>query len=179
MAYYNYIGAIGYIIVAFGMFSNDDLKTKKLVITACLFNALYFYLQGLFGSASIAALTAIRIFVSLFDVTRQAVWFFIFASVSAPLIVPGSDHISIISGLLGTIAVYWFQGIAMRSLMLTGTAFWIINNGFEGAWIGFFGEIFVFVVGFSRIIMMHRARLGDHHPDVICAHTCDQEKMNR
>jgi hypothetical protein len=156
---YNYFGIIGYLIVALGMFSDDDRTTKKLVVTACLFNSGYFALQGLFISSSVALLTAIRIWTSLYESAKNAAWLFILITIAIPVYVPSTDYVAMIPSLLGVIAVYWLSGIAMRSVMLTGTGFWVLNNYLEGAWVGFFGEMFVLVVGLTRLaIMVNRRR---------------------
>lgn len=158
MAIYNLLGILGYLLVAIGVFNKDDLITKKLIIAACIVNSGYFFLQDLFVSSAVVLLTATRIYISLKERPHYVGWIFILLTLGTPLYAPSTDYIAMIPSLLGVIAVYWFQGIAMRSIMLTGTAFWVINNYIEGAWIGFFGEIFVLTVGLSRLALMIRER---------------------
>lgn len=154
MDIYNYIGFIGYFIVALAVFNKNDQVTKRLLIAACLFNATYFGFQELYISSGMNLVAALRIFLSLFYVTRKAAWLFIGIAIATPFVVPSTDYIAVIPAIMGTIAVYWLKGIPMRMVLLTGTCFWMLNNYIEGAWIGFFGEMFALTVGISRLVMM-------------------------
>ena len=158
MEFYNYFGIVGYFIVAIGFFNKDDKITKKLIITACLFNSGYFLLQSLFISALVILLTALRIYVSLKKRPQWIGFVFIAITLLIPIYSPSTDYIATIPAVLGVIAVYWFQGISMRLILLTATFFWIINNYIAGAWIGFYGELFVLTMGLTRLLMMFKEK---------------------
>ena len=133
------------------MTKSNDKTTKHLIIAACFVNFFYFSLQGLFISAGSAALTGLRIWISINHKSKLWALAFILIAIISPLLLPSTDYIAAIPSIIGIIAVFWFQGFWMRVLILTGTSFWILNNYLEGAWIGFFGELFVLIVGVIKL----------------------------
>jgi hypothetical protein len=78
--------------------------------------------------------------------------FFISLAVAAPFYLESVDYISAITGITGTIAVFWLKGIWMRTFIILTSFVWVINNYFYGAYMAFFGELLVFSMGILKIL---------------------------
>lgn len=166
MGYYDLFGLVGYTIIAFAMSSKNDVTTKKLIITACLVNSFYFSFQELYISAGVAVITGIRIWLSLYEHGKKTAWLFILITFTIPVFSPSTDYIAIIPSMLGIIAVFWLKGFLMRFVMLTGTAFWVLNNYIEEAWVGFAGEFVVLTVGIIRLFFWTKQPKRDNLPKI-------------
>lgn len=145
-------GVLGYALAAFGFFVSDDQRTKLFLVFACASNMMYFALNDMLISASIVALTGVRMGVSMIFRHWTVGVFFIFVAATTPLLVNSNDWISIIPGITGTIAAYWLTGTRMRVMFMVGAAAWVVNNAIAGAWIGVAGEILLIAAGISGLM---------------------------
>lgn len=149
---YYYFGVIGYALAASGFFSSNDQKTKLLLVLACLSNCLYFGFNEMYISASIVALTGLRIGMSMYTRHYLIGVFFLMTTIMTPLFVSSNDWISILPGITGTIAAFWMTGRSMRVMLIVGSSLWIINNALAGAWVGVIGESILVLAGVLGLI---------------------------
>jgi len=149
---YHFLAAIAYFFVISGILINDDILTKKLIIVACIFNAFYFHFLGLHISSAMIILTGIRILTSIHTKHFLAGLFFISLAIATPFYLESVDYISALTGITGTVAVFWLKGIWMRTLIILTSFIWVVNNYFYGAHVAFFGELLVFSMGILKIL---------------------------
>lgn len=148
-------GVLGYGLVAWGMSQHSDVRVKTAIISACLINSLYFYALGMWISAAVVILTAIRITISLkFRQSYVAIPFLLMAA-AMPFVLPSGDILSALAGILGTVAVFWGKGLWLKRILLMASATWILNNALSGAWIGVIGESIILMFGL-RYLWRHR-----------------------
>lgn len=145
-------GVLGYALAAFGFFVSDDQRTKLFLVFACACNMMYFAFNGMYISASVVALTGIRMGVSMIFRHWAVGILFIVVAISTPWLVNSDDWISVIPGVTGTIAAYWLSGARMRILFMIGSAVWVINNALSGAWVGVAGELLLIGAGISGLL---------------------------
>lgn len=150
-----WVGILGYGLVAWGMGQASDARLKTAVIAACLINALYFYALGMLISSTVVLLTAIRITVSLRYRHPMVGIPFLIGAASMPWWLPSGDVLAALAGVLGTIAVFWAQGLWLKRILLMGTVTWLVNNALSGAWIGVIGEAVILCFGL-RYLWRHR-----------------------
>lgn len=149
---YHFLAAIAYFFVISGILINDDILTKKLIIVACILNAFYFYFLGLHISSSMMILTGFRIFISIYTKNFIISLFFICVAIITPYFLKTIDYISALTGITGTIAVFWLKGIWMRALIILTSFIWVVNNYYYGAYMAFVGEALVFSFGILKLL---------------------------
>lgn len=153
-------GIIGYALVAWGMSQGSDIRVKSSIITACLVNSLYFYALGMWISSVVVILTAIRITVSMRFRHPVVALPFVALSLLLPFWLPSGDVLAAIAGVIGTVAVFWANGLWLKRILLFASATWVLNNALSGAWIGVVGECIILMFGF-RFLWRHRKRKPD------------------
>jgi hypothetical protein len=142
-----WIGIVGYALVALGMIQHSDIRVKSFIIAACFVNSLYFLALGMWISAAVVVLTAFRIGVSMKFRHPVVAVPFVLLSALLPFCLPSGDVLAAIAGVIGAVAVFWAKGLWLKRILLLASATWILNNALSGAWIGVAGESFVFVLG--------------------------------
>ena len=149
-----FIGFLSFLILGWGLFHKNDIHTKYLIVISCLIGGLYFTLLGLYISALMMVFSSVRIITSIYTRSTFVGIFFILFSASTPFWIESVDWIAALTGVTGTIGLFWCTRQYFRFVLLVTTFIWIVNAFVYGAWVAFIGECFVFTVGLIRLIIM-------------------------
>ena len=97
---------------------------------SCVFNSAHFFVLDRPGAAAVTLLTALRFIVAVFTVDRRAMYFFLFASVTAFFLTfhNSLSYLALFATLLGTYASFLSSDRRMRILIMIGTSTWLIHN---------------------------------------------------
>jgi hypothetical protein len=69
----------------------------------------------------------------------------------------GAGWLPVVSGVLGSVAVFTLRGVRMRLLLLASTSLWIVNNVLSGSIGGTLLESFIAVASLYTLVQMLRA----------------------
>ncbi len=156
----------GYLAFAFGLAcfaQTDDRRFKVFMALECAAYALHF---ALLGQATAVASTLLSLGRSLAALHAPVAWRpaaglgFIAANLVAGawLYAGPLSLLPIAASVMGTTALFFLQGVAMRALMLVGTALWLVNNLLVGSVGGSLLEACLLLANGLTIARMLRAR---------------------
>lgn len=151
-------GYLAFVLGVGSFLQTDDRRFKLFMAGECLAYIVHFALLGHPTAVASASMSTVR---SLLSLRTRSKW--VAAAVVAANLLFGlavarqaSDWLPLLASCLGTLALFLLQGIAMRLLMLCGTALWIANNVLAGSIGGSALELVVAVVNLSTILRLQR-----------------------
>lgn len=154
------VGYAAFVLGVGSFLQTDDRRFKLFMAAECIAYVLHFWLLGNPTAVASSVISTVRSVLALYT---RSVW--VAAAVVAANIGFGlaiaerpADWLPLAASCLGTIALFLLQGIAMRLLMLCGTALWIANNVIVGSIGGTALEIVIAAVNVVTIVRMARAR---------------------
>lgn len=128
----------GYAAFAFGLAcfaQTDDLRFKVLMALECAAYALHFAMLGE-HTAMASALLSLGRSLAAIRFRRPAVGLLFMALNVAAAVGWYAGPLSLLptaASIIGTAALFFLKGVAMRVLMLCGTALWLVNNLLVGS----------------------------------------------
>jgi Bacterial inner membrane protein len=128
----------GYAAFAFGILcfaQTDDRRFKIYMALECAAYVLHFALLGQHTAVASTTVSLLRSVASL-KARRPAVGLFFVAlslALGAWLYKGWVSLLPIAASCIGTTALFFFQGLRMRLLMLVGTLLWLVNNLLVGS----------------------------------------------
>jgi len=131
----------GYLAFGFGLAcfaQTDDRRFKVFMALECAAYALHF---ALMGQATAVASTLLSLGRSLAALHAPVAWrpaaglgFIALNGVAGVWLYAGPlSLLPIAASIIGTTALFFLQGVAMRALMLVGTGLWLVNNLLVGS----------------------------------------------
>lgn len=153
-------GYLAFVLGVLSFLQKDDRKLKATVGLQALTYALHFTLLGVYAAAVASLVTVTRAFVSLrtrspyvavglLCVTFVLGLFF----AKTPL-----GWLPIVASSCGTVAFFFFEGIAMRGVLLLSTLCWLTNNFLAGSIGGTLLELFIGAANGSTCYRLLRDR---------------------
>jgi hypothetical protein len=155
----------GYLAFGFGLAcfaQTDDRRFKVFMALECAAYALHF---ALLGQATAVASMLLSLGRSLAALHAPVAWRpaaglgFIAANLVAGawLYAGPLSLLPIAASVIGTTALFFLQGVAMRVLMLLGTALWLVNNLLVGSVGGSLLEACLLLANGLTIVRLLRA----------------------
>jgi len=157
---------MGYVAAAIGIFSflqKDDRKLRTTIAAQSLSYAVHFLLLGSIAASASALVSSARAFISLHTrSTRVAVGILAINVTLGFLTADGLiGWLPVVGSCIGTIAFFWFEGIAMRLVLLSSTACWLANAIVVGSIGGTLLELFIGVVNASTCYRIWQAERAE------------------
>lgn len=155
----------GYVAATLGVFSflqKDDRKLRSTIGVQSLSYAVHFLLLGSSAASAAALVSSARTFASLHTRSTRIAVAMLAINVALGFVTADGPvgWLPVVGSCIGTIAFFWFEGIAMRLVLLSSTACWLTNNVLVGSIGGTLLELFIGVVNAStcyRIWQTERA----------------------
>lgn len=152
----------GYIAAAIGVFSflqKDDRKLRATIGVQSLSYAVHFLLLGSTAASAAALVSSARTFTSLHTRSTRVALAILALNVALGFFTVQSPvgWLPVVGSCIGTIAFFWFEGIAMRFVLLSSTACWLTNNVMVGSIGGTLLELFIGVVNASTCFRIWQA----------------------
>lgn len=158
------VGYLAFVLGVTAFAQRIDGRLKFLVASECVVYTVHFYLLGNSAAAISAAISAVRMFVSLKTRAPALAIFFLAANLILGLALATSwtACFAIAAGCSGTVAVFYLRGIGMRALLLGATLCWLTNNILSGSIGGTMLESIIAAVNTATMFRLWRAgRLTD------------------
>lgn len=153
------VGYLAFILGVVAFAQRIDWKLKTLIAVECLAYTGHFALLGNGAAASSAALSAVRMFVSLKTRSPYLAVLFLVANIGFGVWLAHSwtAAFSIAAGCLGTVAAFFCTGLRLRGLLFIATLCWLTNNILSGSIGGTLLESIIAVVNGSTMWRLWRA----------------------
>ena len=142
-------GYLAFVLGGLWFLQKVDRRLKATIgLQACTY-ALHFTLLGVYAAAVAALVTVTRAFISL----RTRSPYVAVAILCATLMLgvsfakSASGWLPILASSCGTVAFFFFEGIAMRAVLLLSTLLWLSNNFLAGS-VG--GTLLELVIGLAN-----------------------------
>jgi hypothetical protein len=133
MQLFSLVQCLGYVACALGVaafLQKSDARLKGLLAVESFVYTVHFWLLGDNPAAFIAFLSGIRSGLAI--KTQSRMLGIVFLAVNLIMGVPMVHHwlaiLPILGGVLGTVAMFFLQGLPMRLVLLTSTGCWLANN---------------------------------------------------
>jgi hypothetical protein len=152
----------GYFAFAFGVAcfaQTDDRRFRVFMSVECFSYVLHFALLGQATAVASSLVSLGRSVASIYWRSRWAALVFLGANIALGswLFHGWVSLLPIIASCIGTLALFFLQGAAMRATMLLGTACWIANNLLVGSIGGTLLELAVAGVNGWTLVKLLRA----------------------
>jgi hypothetical protein len=156
---------LGYAAFVLGVgcfLQTDDRRFKWFMTGECIAYVAHFALLGNPTAVASASLSTLRSVLSLHTRSKWVAAGVVAANIGFGLAIATrpSDWLPLAASCLGTVALFTLQGVAMRGVMLCGTALWIANNVIAGSIGGTALEVVVAAVNVATIVRLLRANAG-------------------
>jgi multisubunit Na+/H+ antiporter MnhC subunit len=162
----------GYVAFAIGVYSflqKDDRRLKATIGAQAFSYAVHFFLLGSPSAAAASVVTSVRAVLSLYTRSSWVAVAILATNVTLGVATAKSavDVLPVLASCAGTAAFFWFEGIAMRLILLGATACWLTNNLILGSIGGTLLELFLGGVNSwtcYRLWRIERGRRTDPSP---------------
>ena len=148
--------AFGVDVVALG--STNDKRFKWLLALACALLGVHFMLLEAYAGACIMVINSTRFALSVHANARRfsLLYISLYAVVGGLSYGTFIDIFPIASGVTATIAVFYFAGIKMRSLLILCGMFWLVHNVAQHSIGGVLMEIVFIALNIYTIRKLYR-----------------------
>jgi len=138
----------GYVAFAIGVYSflqKDDRRLKATIGAQAFSYSIHFLLLGSPAAAAASLVTSVRAVLSLYTRSSWVAVAILATNVALGAFTAKSavGWLPVLASCAGTTAFFWFDGIAMRLILLGATACWLANNLILGSIGGTLLELFL------------------------------------
>jgi hypothetical protein len=157
---------VGYVAFAFGVYSfsrKDDRRLKATMGAQASSYALHFLLLGSPAAAAASLVTAVRAVLSLYTRAPAVAALILATNVGLGFLTAKSavGWLPVVASCAGTVAFFFFEGVALRVILFGATACWLANNLILGSIGGTLLELFLGAVNATttyRLLREERER---------------------
>jgi hypothetical protein len=120
-------------------------------------------LLGSIAASAAALVSSARTFTSLHTRSTRVALAILAINVALGFFTAQSPAgwLPVVGSCIGTIAFFWFEGVAMRVVLLSSTACWLANNVMVGSIGGTLLELFIGVVNASTCYRIWQAERAE------------------
>ena len=153
-------GYVAFVLGVVCMLQKDDRPFKIFMAAECLVYALHFFLLGNPTAVASSLVSLTRSVLSLYTRSIYIVLAIVAINISLGIVLVNkpTDALPLIASCIGTIALFLFEGIQMRVMVLVGTSLWLINNILVGSYGGTALETVILLVNSWTIWRMRHGR---------------------
>src|SRR5262245_4664669 len=153
---------VGYVAFSIGVYSflqRDDRRLKATIGAQAFSYAVHFLLLGSMAAAAASFVTSVRAVLSLYTRSPYVAVAILATNVTLGVVTASSlaGWLPVVASCAGTIAFFFFEGIALRLILLFATACWLTNNLILGSIGGTLLELFLGAVNASTCYRLWRA----------------------
>jgi hypothetical protein len=151
----------GYAAMALGVtafLQKNDQRLKLFNAGQGLAYALHFFLLGNLPASSSSLISSGRSFLALRYRSARLAW-----AIVAVFLLAGAAFVRDLAGALpvagaciATVALFTMEGVALRVVLLSGTAMWLVNNILSHSIGGTALELFIGFANISTIVRLSR-----------------------
>ncbi len=151
-------GYLAFLLGVSSFLQKRDLPFKLLMTLQGISYVAHFFMLGNMTAAASASMSATRSAVSMYTKALWLAWLFIIVTFSLGLWFSRTwlDMLPIVASITSTYAFFRLHGVAMRCVVLMGSALWLLNNILSGSIGGVMLEVTVISVNLYTIFRMLR-----------------------
>lgn len=152
-------GYLAFVIGVAAFWQRDDRRLRYLVTGLSLTYTVHFTLLGNPAAAAGSGISAVRTLLTLYTRSPWVAGLVVLSNIVFGLAVASSwQHLLPLAGsIIGTLAMFFLDGIALRLTLLSGTALWLTNNILSGS-IG--GAALETLIGLTNTVTIARMLLA-------------------
>jgi hypothetical protein len=153
-------GYVAFVLGVICFLQRDDRRFKQTMLLQALSYAVHFWMLGAITSMASALIAFLRTGLSMyFNSLKLALVIVAINLALGPWLVQvWTDWLPLIATCIGTLALFVFQGIAMRVVLLFATLLWLINTILIESIGGIALEIMISTANIVTIWRLWRAR---------------------
>jgi hypothetical protein len=152
-------GYVAFLIGVYSFLQKDDRRLKATIGAQAFSYSVHFALLGSPAAAAASLVTSVRAVLSLYTKSAYVAAAILATNVALGLVTATklAGWLPVVASCAGTIAFFWFEGIALRLILLFATACWLANNLLLGSIGGTMLELFLGAVNASTCYRLWRA----------------------
>ncbi len=156
-------GYFAFVLGVVCFLQSNDRRFKQTMLAQALSYAIHFALLGAITSMASALIALLRTWLSMyFNSLRLALVIVAINLALGPWLVQvWTDWLPLVATCVGTLALFLFQGIAMRLVLLIAATLWLINTILIGSIGGTALEILIISANLTTIWRLWRARVAE------------------
>jgi multisubunit Na+/H+ antiporter MnhC subunit len=152
---------VGYLAFAIGVYSflqKDDRRLKATIGAQASSYALHFLLLGSSAAAAASSVTAVRALLSLYTRAPAVAVAIIATNIALGFATAtnAAGWLPVVASCAGTVAFFFFDGVALRVILLGATMCWLANNLILGSIGGTLLELFLGAVNVTTTYRLFR-----------------------
>ncbi|MDZ4813733.1 MAG: YgjV family protein [Pseudomonadota bacterium] len=153
-------GYFAFVLGVVCFLQRDDRRFKQVMIAQALSYAIHFAMLGATSSMASALIALLRTTLSLYSSSLRLALAIVALNLAIGpwLVHVWTDWLPLIATCIGTLALFLFQGIAMRLVLLTSTMLWLINTILVGSIGGTALEVMIAIANIVTIWRLWRKR---------------------
>ena len=153
------VGYLAFVLGVIAFIQRIDWKLKTLIAVECLAYTVHFAMLGNNAASFSAALSAVRMFVSLRTRSPWLAGFFLAANILVGIYLAHgwTAVFAIAAGCSGTWAAFFLSGLRLRGLLFVATLCWLSNNIASGSIGGTLLESIIALVNGNTMWRLWRA----------------------
>jgi len=160
LSFAQFLGFVSFGLGVSTFYQKDDRKLKILMLIFNINHLMHYVLLGSIMSALGALLSALRTGTSIYTSSKRMAAIFILLGVGLGLYLAEEwwTLFPIVGTIIGTLAVFSFQGIPMRLCFIAGALCWLTNNIIVGSYGGILLELSVLTMNSVTIYRLLKDR---------------------
>ena len=153
---------VGYVAFSIGVYSflqRDDRRLKATIGAQAFSYSIHFLLLGSPAAAAASLVTSVRAVLSLYTKSAYVAVAILATNVGLGIVTATrlAGWLPVVASCAGTIAFFFYEGIALRLILLFATACWLANNLILGSIGGTLLELFLGAVNATTCYRLWRA----------------------
>jgi multisubunit Na+/H+ antiporter MnhC subunit len=154
------VGYVAFLIGVYALLQRDDRRLKATIGVQAFSYAVHFLLLGSVAAAGASLVTAVRAALSLYTKSPYVAVPILVTNIGLGFVTASAlaGWLPVVASCAGTIAFFWFEGIALRLILLFTTACWLANNLILGSIGGTMLELFLGAVNATTCYRLWRAK---------------------
>ncbi|HTQ05358.1 MAG TPA: YgjV family protein [Polyangiaceae bacterium] len=153
------VGYVAFLLGVVSFLQRNDRRLRGMIGVQAFTYAVHFFLLGSTVAAVASLITSTRAWLSLVTRSRVVAVVILAVNLAFGLLTAknAAGWLPVVATSAGTIAFFWFSGLAMRAILLLSTACWLTNNLLVGSIGGTMLELFIGAVNTTTCYRIWRA----------------------
>ncbi|HJV25154.1 MAG TPA: YgjV family protein [Aromatoleum sp.] len=153
------LGYAAFVVGITAFWQRDDRRLRYFVVALSLTYVVHFSLLGNPAAAAGAGISAVRSWLSIFTRSPWVAAAVVAANIGfgAAVVTHWQQLLPLAGSVVGTLAMFFLDGIALRVTLLFGTSLWLTNNILSGS-IG--GAALETVIGLTNAVTIVRMTIA-------------------
>jgi hypothetical protein len=153
------VGYAAFVVGVVSFLQRDDRRLRAMIGLQAFSYSVHFFLLGSVIAAFASLVTCSRALLSLYTRSRWVALGILVVNVTFGVLTvrTAAGWLPVLASSAGTVAFFWFSGLALRFILLGSTACWLVNNVLVGSIGGTLLELFIGVANGITCYRLWRA----------------------